>query len=273
MKRLSLFVVVFSQLLISASARADDNTGALWTEVGVTKALPYNLSVEGNVGHRTIDWFDWSSRTDVGAGLGYKPNKYVKLGFGYAYIAKHNQETWKPHLNAADNWNGYNVDAANWAQRHRLMLDVTGTIRAKKLVRFSLRERYQYTYQPARDVDRTKLRKPLAGITEGYTEWDGYASSTQVVDHKHHKNRHLLRSRLKISIDKKGWKWEPYVSVETHNDLQSGMHLDKIRTAVGVDYTINKHHEVGMGYIFNHENDDDGDQNIHAISIGYNIKF
>ena len=272
MKRFAFLILSLSQLLILPSW-ADDNVGAIWTEVGVTKSLPYNLSVEAGVGHRTLDWFDWSSRTDVSAGLGYKLNRYVKFGVGYTYIAKHNQEEWKAHYTAADVWNGYNVDAANWAQRHRVALDITGSYRIKKLVRLSLRERYQYTHQMARDVDRTKLRSPLAGITEGYTEWDGYGSSTQVVDPKSAKNRHLLRSRLKVSIDKKGWKWEPYISVETHNDLGNGMHLDKIRTTVGVAYSISKKHEVGFGYIFNHDNDDDGDLNIHAISVGYNFKF
>ena len=157
--------------------------------------------------------------------------------------------------------------------RHRVALDVTGTYKVHKLVRFSLRERYQYTYQQARDVNRTKLRSPLAGITEGYEAWDGYGSSSAVVDHKDAKHRHILRSRLKISIDKKGWKWEPYVSAELHNDLANKMHIDKIRSAAGVDYTIKKGHKLGMAYIFTHENDDDGDQNIHAISIGYNFKF
>lgn len=249
-----------------STLRAADNTGGVWTEVGVSKALPYNLSVEASAGHRTLDWFDWSSRTDVSAGLSYKVNKYVKFGLGYTFIAKNNQDEWKDHLSdKTGKWNGYNVDDNNWALRHRLSLDVTGTYRVSKLIRFSLRERYQYTYQSPRDVDRTKMRdKNYDGIIDDIT---------YTTDHKPHKNRHLLRSRLKISLDKKDLKWEPYVSVETHNDFSKKMHLDKIRTIVGVDYSITKKHQVGLGYVFNHENDDDGDQNIHAISVGYNFKF
>lgn len=249
-----------------STLRAADNTGGVWTEVGVSKALPYNLSVEASAGHRTLDWFDWSSRTDVSAGLSYKVNKYVKFGLGYTFIAKNNQDEWKDHISdTTEKWDGYNVDDNNWALRHRLSLDVTGTYRVSKLIRFSLRERYQYTYQSPRDVDRTKMRdKDFDGIID---------KITYTTDHKKPKNRHLLRSRLKISLDKKDLKWEPYVSVETHNDFSKKMHLDKIRTIVGVDYSITKKHQVGLGYVFNHENDDDGDQNIHAISVGYNFKF
>lgn len=264
MKRKALLIILFSQFLILPHSWATDNTGGVWTEVGVTKSLPYNLSVDGSVGHRTLDWFDWSSRADASIGAGYKVNKYLKLGLGYTFIAKHNQTETKDHYKGST-WDGYNIDASNWAMRHRVSLDVTGTYRVHKLVRFSLRERYQYTYQQARDVDRTRLRD---------TDFDNIVDKTTYkIDHKDAKHRHLLRSRLKISIDKKGWKWEPYVSAELHNDFANQMHIDKVRSAIGVDYSIKKGHKLGIAYIFNHENDDDGDQNIHAISIGYNFKF
>ena len=270
MKRLILALLLLSPTLLLADNETE-NTGAVWTEVSVTKALPYNLSIEGSLEHRTIDWFDWSSRMSAGLGLEYKVNKYLKLGLGYTFIAKHNQEETKDHYSSTTGkWNGYNVDAANWAQRHRLSFDIVGSVRFNKTFRIGLRERYQYTYQCARDVDRMKFRDPTYDGDGNLTEFD---EITPTIDHKSAKNRHLLRSRLKLSIDKKGWKWEPYVSVEAHNDLASSMHLDKVRTIVGVDYSITKKHKVGLGYVFNHENDDDGNYNIHAISVGYGFKF
>ena len=57
-----------------STLKADDNVGALWTEVGVTKVLPYNLSVEASLEHRTENWFDESGRWSAGAGMGYKVN-------------------------------------------------------------------------------------------------------------------------------------------------------------------------------------------------------
>ncbi len=286
MKRISFILAL---LMAMPSWAETDNTGGVWTEVEVTKVLPNNLSIGLSMEHRTEDWFDWSSRWNVGAGIDYKLGKNFKFGLSYTFIDKHYQgktkykykdidETYQDYqgssITDADGtihkYSGYNVDAANWATRHRIAFDVTATKKFWKTLRLSLRERYQYTHQPARDVDRTKYRDPTYDGDGNVTEYD---EITDTVDVKSAKNRHLLRSRLEFSIDKKGWKWEPYVRVEFHNDFGNRMHLDKIRTGVGVDYSITKQHKVGLGYIFNHENDDDGDQNIHAINIGYRYKF
>ena len=270
MKRTLLATLLFVPALLWAGGDTE-NTGGLWTEVGVTKALPHNLSAGLELEHRTIDWFDESSRWNVGLGLNYKLNKHWKFGVGYTFIDKHYPEKVKDHFGSnSGKWNGLNIDEANWATRHRIAFDASYTHKFWKTLRITVRERYQYTHQAARDVDRIKLRDPLY---DGDGNMVGLEDTTYTTDHKSHKNRHLLRSRLKLSIDKKGWKWEPYVSLETHNNFADNMHLDKIRTTVGVDYRINKQHEVGVGYIFNHENDDDGNYNIHAISIGYNYKF
>lgn len=272
MKRQVLLIFSLSQFLIISTAWGEtDNTGAVWTEVGVSKSLPHNLSLDASFEHRTIDWFDWSSRWNIGAGLSYKINKYVKVGVGYTFIQKHYQEEWKDNYgNTSGRWNGYNFDAANWANRHRLSFDVTGSMKFRKVLRIGIRERYQYTYQAARDVDRIRYRDP---VYDSKGDLIGFEEEEAVIDRKSAKNRHILRSRIKFSIDKKGLDWEPYVSLESHNNLGDKMHLDKVRLQVGVDYKINKQHEVGLGYIFNHEKDDDGDQNIHAISMGYNFKF
>lgn len=271
MKRFSALLFVLCATPMAWAGEDTENTGALWTEVGVTKSLPYNLSIDAGAGYRTLDWFDESSRWDVGAGLSYKVSKHFKFGLSYTFIRKYHQEEWKDHYGSnSGRWNGYNVDAANWASRHRVAFDIVGTKRYWKTLRISLRERYQYTRQSARDVNRMKLRDPSYDGDGNLISLD---DTTYTVDHKSAKNRHLLRSRLKFSIDKKGWKWEPYVSVEAHNNLGDKWHLDKVRTIVGVDYSISRQHKVGLGYVFNHENDDDGNQNIHAISIGYNFKF
>ena len=271
MKRLVLLISLSSFLITMPAWGDTDNTGAVWTEVGVSKSLPYNLSIDASLEHRTLDWFDWSSRWNIGAGLSYKINKYFKVGISYTFIQKHYQEELKDHYSGTTGaWNGQNLDAAHWGNRHRLALDITGSRKFRKVLRISIRERYQYTHYAPRDVDRIKYREPVLDPQGNLIEFEDIEPT---IDHKLAKNRHLLRSRVKFSIDKKGWDWEPFVSLETHNDFGNKMHLDKVRTQVGVDYKINKQHEVGLGYIFNHENDDDGDQNIHAISIGYNFKF
>lgn len=361
MKRFSL-VALFSFLCAFLSvAQETENTAGVWTEVDVTKALPYNLSLDLGLGYRTIDWFDDSYRSDIGVGLSWKASKHWKIGAGYTFLyRKYAEETsyrtsaeqeykykntstgdkWDateflgaPVYTDADgvdhNYRGYNdalrndtrVDEAFWRQKHRLYVDVAYTHKLWKTLRISVRERYQMTVVPKRTISRTrtriktttKYREPLYDgdfnlngyeeITKYWQEgdiiyaqdvtdpsnlgtpvdatasWlaehdDSYLNTVETYDHvKRSKTLHGLRSRLKLSIDKKGWNWEPYVSAEAHNSLSDGMHLDKIRATVGVDYSISRQHKVGLGYVFNHENDDDGNRNIHAIAVGYNFKF
>lgn len=355
------FSVLFLSLLATHLAWASgdtDNTGALWTEVGVTKALPYNLSIDAGMGYRTLDWFDESSRWDIGAGLSWKLNRHWKFGAGYMFIMKNNPEEtsyktseeleykyrdaatnvdWdsesflgNPYTDAEGNtskYRGYNdklkndtrVDESFWRQKHRVYADVTYTTKFWKTLRISVRERYQLTMAPSKTIDRTrhriatvtKYRDPsydgdgnltaydevtkywqegnviygqdvtdasnpgaVQDVTTAYLAEHNALNTTETYSHeKRRKTLHILRSRLKLSIDKKGWKWEPYVSVETHNNLGDKWNLDKVRTILGVEYNINRHHNLDFGYVFNHENDEDGNQNIHAISIGYNYKF
>jgi hypothetical protein len=271
MKRLVL--VALSSIFVLHAFAETDNVGALWSEVGVTKALPYNLSLEGSFEERAIPSRDWKNRWSVGVGLSYKVNKYFKVGVGYTFIDKHNQKEWKNHYsNKTGRWNGYNIDAANWAHRHRVTLDLSSSVRFWKTFRIGVRERYQYTRQMPRTVDRIKLRDPVSNLNRRH-DFDNFEEIEYTTDRKLAKNRHLLRSRLKLSIDKKGWKCEPFVSVEAHNDLANDMHLDKVRSAVGFEYSFTKQHQIGVAYLFNHEKDDDGDMNTHVISVGYNFKF
>lgn len=286
MKR--ILTILMLALSFAASAQDTENYGALWTEVGVTKVLPYNLSIEAGVGFRSHDWLKDANRFDASIGLGYKLGKYLKFGLSYTFIAKHylsdveykyqndNDFATFQGLSIVDAddvtraYQGYNADAAHWAPRHRVSLEVTADKRLWKTLRISLRERYQFTHQAARDVDRTRFRDPSFDADGAITDYD---EVEDVVKEKAAWDRHLLRSRLKLAIDRKGLAWEPFVSVELHNNMGYSWHLDKVRTMAGTEYAISRQHKVSAAYVFNHENDDDGDQNIHAVSIGYKFKF
>ena len=270
MKRILLITLVAAAPLI-AQAQDTQDFGALWTEVGVTKVFPYNLSLEAGVGFRSIDWMEHANRFDASLGLSYKLGKYLKFDLSYTFIERHYlEETKENYGNNSGRFNGYNIDAAHWAPRHRVSFDVTADKRFWKTLRISLRERYQFTHQAARDIDRIKLRDPSYD-SEGNII--GFDEEEQTIKHKNAWDRHLLRSRLKFAIDKKGWKWEPFTSVEFHNNMGDSWHLDKIRTAIGTEYAVSKQHKVSAAYVFTHENDDDGNENIHALSIGYRFKF
>ncbi len=272
----STLLAAAAALLITIPALAQSNEttnyGAIWTDIGVSKALPNNFSISLDAGFRTIDWFDNANRFDIGIGGDYKLGKHLKFGLSYTFIQRHFLEESEDHYGSnSGKYNGYNVDAANWATRHRIAFDVTADKRFWKTLRISLRERYQYTHQNSRDIDRTKYRITGTNATTG--EIAGWEDPETTIKHKNAWNRHLLRSRLKFAIDRKGWQWEPFASFEIHNNMTDSWHFDKLRIMVGTEYAITKQHRVSAAYVFTHENDDDGNENIHAISVGYRFKF
>lgn len=367
---LSATLCVITLLLLNTTAAAQDGsdyvndegertTGAVWTELGVTKILPYDLSISLDAGFRTDEWFKEACRADIGVGLNWKPFKHWRFGVGYTFLMKHyrietehkteiEQEYKYRALSASENtdfytfmgaplytdydgtsyiYHGYNdatkqftrVTDSYWRQRHRVSFDAAYSYKLLGILRLTLRERYQLTFIPAKKVGRTrdrvktvtKYRDAYYGIdgeisgydeiyyyyqdgstiyrldktddntiAEDYTtsylaEHDGeYLNTTEAFEkEKSSKTLHVLRSRLTFEIDKKGWKWTPYVSIELFNNMGDEFELDKVRTITGVEYAVSKLHKISAGYVFNHENDIDGDQNIHAISIGYRFKF
>lgn len=285
---IATMVALLTTAVAQAQTDETSNYGAVWTDIGVSKALPKNFSVDFDAGFRTFDWLENASRFDLSAGVGYKLGKNLKFGLSYTFIRRRflGETTYKYkddydfssfqgafYTDDAGNkhsFSGCNVDAANWASRHRISFDVTADKRFWKTLRISLRERYQYTHQNSRDIDRVKYRDANYDGAGNVTDYD---DETKTVKTKDAWDRHLLRSRLKFAIDRKGWKWEPFVSAELHNNMSDSWHLDKLRFAAGTEYAITKQHRISAAYIFNHENDDDSDENIHAINIGYRFKF
>ena len=193
------------------------------------------------------------------------------------------------------------VTDSYWRPKHRVFVDASYTSnRLWNCLRVSLRGRYQLTLIPEKDVERVRTKttnKTTWRYRSPYTEYtaDGQilVGYNQTPEHwtrekhnhdnpeleettevenstktKKNKTLHTLRSRLTIEYDKKGWDWTPYIYVEAFNDLTSRMHLDKIRASIGVEYALTKRHKLGIGYVFNHEDDDDGNENIHAINVG-----
>ena len=301
------------------------SSAGLWTELEASKTLPYNLSLDFGGGLRTNEWFDQVSRWDLSVGLGYKPFKGWKFGFTYAFIMKqYDAQTaskafteleykYRP-AGATENvtfpsfmgaptysdgsttytYRGYNEEYKDytrytesyWRAKHRLALDAAYSYKFWKTLRVGLRERYQLSLLPAKDVQRTyggtkattRYRDPSydADGNVTYDEVEGpllTPRDSTATKSKGFKAQHVLRSRLTLEIDRKGWAWTPYVACELFNNLKESWHLDKVRATIGVNYAISKQHRVNLGYVFNHENDDDGNHDIHAISIGYKFKF
>lgn len=268
-----------------AKAGGDDDFGA-WLELGASKNLPRNFSVglEGEL--RTQDGFGQMNRATVGLNLGYKLNKWVKFRAGYSLIESYSPSQRKEHYKENDDgtlkldpegapiWNGYNVTKSYWAPKHRFTIEATGTVKLWKWLRISLRERYQFTRRPEREVSKEKYRFSQAMDGEGnlvYELKDDYPMTEP--DVKEAKSEHVLRSRLKFEVDKKRLAWSPFVSLETHNDLGNGLELQKLRASAGTEYKISSQHSVSLAYVFTQDLEGQVHDRMHAVSVGYGFEF
>lgn len=274
-----LLIIAFAPIVVNAAD--DDDRFGTWTEIGISKSLPHDFSVGVNAEIRAEE----EPRLGIGASLEYKPIKYLKFGVGYSFISRYKDEKRREHyrndIEDEDHWDGYNLRDSYWSPRHRVSLDVTGTVKLWKWLRISLRERYRITRYSPVEVNDSKFR--YSKLYNGQGEFQGYELDEHriEVDTREDKNRNVLRSRLKLEVDKKGWKLSPFVSCELYNNLNLGnkMTIEKVRNSVGLEYKVNKKHRVTLAYILNCDiHDDEGDLEriygrIHALNIGYDFKF
>lgn len=298
--KLALATAALFCLTTNSWAEDEDDFG-LWVEAGVQKSLPYNLSVgfsgEMRTENNSADW----NRLTAGVNLGYKVNKYFKVGASYNIMGMYNGDSRKEHYKTHDDgslkldddgnpiWNGYKTTGSYWIPRHRVNMEATTSIKLYKWVRLSLRERYQYTYKSSKTVNETKYRydvietvDPETGLP-GETVYelkDGYPIIEP--DTKGGSGNHILRSRFKVEVDKKKLKWSPFVSVEFHNNLTSEyndgnhnpvLYLKKVRSTFGTGYKINKQHSISAAYVLTRNHHEDYHKRIHAISLGYEYDF
>lgn len=278
-KTTKIFFILMSAMLPLTRVHAEDRFGE-WTEVSIEKSLPRYWSIGASTELRAEERTRWS----IGANVGYKPIKYLKLNASYNFLYRHRPDNRREHYKndvvSDENWNGYNLRDAYWSPRHRVSFDVTGTVKLWKWFRISVRERYQYTHRMQSTASDAKYRysKVLDGngdlqgyeLKAGYPEYETDTISTE--------DSHILRSRLKLSVDKKGWRFGPFVSVEFHNDIANDMNLDKIRSSIGCEYKLNKKNELTLAYILTANINDEDDhsrlhERLHVVNIGYTYKF
>lgn len=216
------------------------------------------------------------SRWAASLGFAYKPAKFLKASAGYAFIYDRNpQESKKNYGNNSGRFNGYNVDHGFWRSKHRFYADLTGKLAIGRLT-LSLRERYQMTRSLATSCLRTRFRDPIQG---GYTgdkyEWNGdrFMTCEVVENDKKAKTAHYLRSRIEADYNIRNCPLTPYVSFEWSNNLSNDLVLDKTRLTVGGDWKLSKKHKISAAYIYQNGADDDGNDDIHVISVGYKFTF
>lgn len=264
MKRI-LYIAFLSLLAshllpLSVSAQSDDFGLDFNLEVQKKLSKQWSLSLEGEL--RTRNDAKTNDRWSVGLGVDYKAAKWLKLSAGYNYLYDNNEKT--SYFEATDEAvldgdaevGDPKKYAKYWAPRHRFNVSLTATQKLGDF-KFSLRERWQYTYRPAYTVDErwSYLNNAYDGKEKTY---DG-------------KGKNVLRSRLQVEYDKKGLAITPYANVELFNAWS----LQKTRYTVGLDWKLSKQHTLGAFYRYQtvRSDDDDNEPNIHLLGITYKFKF
>ncbi len=259
MKRLTSLLMVL--LPLGTMAQSDDFGLDFSLEAQKKLNKQWSLSLEGEF--RTRDNTKTVDRWSVGVGTDYKLTKWLKLSAGYTFLYDNNEKITYYDSTDDDVLDG---DAAAgdpkklaeyWAPRHRFNVSFTLDKKLFGDFRFSLRERWQYTYRPEYTVsERWKY------IDNAY---DGKEKTYSG------KGKNVLRSRLQIEYDKKGLAFTPYANVELFNAWS----IQKVRYNVGVDWKLSNQHSIGAFYRYQNvrNDDDDNDPNIHMIGIGYKFKF
>lgn len=264
MKRILLIAflsLLTSHLLpLSVSAQSDDFGLDFNLEAEKKLSKQWSLSLEGEL--RTRNDAKTNDRWSIGLGVDYKVAKWLKASAGYTFLYDNNEKmsyfeaTDEAVLDGDAEVGDPKKYAKYWAPRHRFNVSLTATQKLGDF-KFSLRERWQYTYRPAYTVDErwSYLNNAYDGKEKTY---DG-------------KGKNVLRSRLQVEYDKKGLAITPYANVELFNAWS----LQKTRYTVGLDWKLSKQHTLGAFYRYQtvRTDDDDNEPNIHLLGIIYKFKF
>ena len=266
-------------LVMAASTLAAQSDFGVWTSIeGSTKLnKKLELSLEGE--YRTQDMTSMTERVSGAVNLSYKDKKvpFLKADVGYTFMYMQYMPETEVKYRTDDEGNyelddegnripkHMNVDAAYWTARHRATASLTGSFKWGR-AKFSLRERYQYTYRMAAQCDRTRYY-----YFAPFEQWD-MENPDQMVDEKLAKNDHKLRTRLQVSYDIKGCPFEPFAEVEVYNELDNAFALDKVRYTVGTEYKINKKNKLKAFYRYQ-DYADIAEVSGHVLGLGYAFEF
>lgn len=242
-----------------SSAQSDDFGLDFSVEAEKKIDKQWSVSLEGELRRR--DDAKTNDRWSLGLGVDYKIAKWVKASAGYSLLYDNTQRISYSDQEDVDDGDFDEVGmpkkcAQYWAPRHRFNVSLTFDKKLFGDFRFSLRERWQYTWRPEHTVSER-----WSYLDEAY---DGKAKTYGGG------GRNVLRSRLQVEYDKKGLSLTPYANVEFWNAWK----LQKTRYTVGLDWKLSKQHAVGVFYYYQKVNDDDDfEPNRHLLGVSYKFKF
>ena len=245
MKRILFILFTFHLSLLTSSAQKDDFGLDFSLEAEKKINKKWSFGFEGEM--RTRDNTKTVDRWSAGLGVDYKVAKWLKASAGYTFLYDNNEKITYKTTGAV------NKIAHYWGVRHRFNVSLTASQKVSDF-KFSLRERWQYTYRPEKTVERWDVDDE---------EWESKTYSGG--------GKNVLRSRFQIEYDKKGLAITPYANVELFNAWS----LQKTRYNIGLDWKLSKQHSLGFFYRYQNvrSDDDDNEPNRHMIGLGYKIKF
>lgn len=245
-------------LMVSAAVLAQSE-GGLILGVEAEKKIDRKLSVGLEADLRSRNDFKTLDRWSLGLSASFKLSKVLKADAGYQLLDYNMREKVEYYTsqkgNAKIKWRpGY------WGVKHRLHASVTGSYKLQNGLKFSLRERWQYTYRPEAETERYKMNiaRQTMTLDEGYTRGG--------------KGKNQLRSRLQVELDKKRALLTPFASMELYNSWA----IEKIRYTVGTDIRLSKQHSLSVYYRFqdmHNVDEEDYDPDMHYVGLSYKFKF
>lgn len=242
MKQKLLLYILTIFITLPVLAQGDDM--GYGVSVGADRKIVKGLKVSAEAEVRSQNQFADFERWTFGLGIDYKALDWLKVDAGYAFINR--------YKNSVETAKG-NIINGFWGPRHRWYGGFTGSVETKRW-KFSLRERYQYTYSPMQYVPK-------------YGD-DG----KRLTDEEAGGSDHVLRSRLQAVYNIRHSKFSPFASVEMINDLTSGFAIDQMRYTLGTDYKLNKASSLSIQWRFKDRADND-ESNGHLFTLGYNYSF
>ncbi len=250
----TILALLLCQLSLN-SALAQNDFG-MWYELGAEKKLSRKWNMSAEAEFRTRNNTKTVDRWSAGLSAEYKILKGLKASAGYTFLYDNNPE----ELTYNSSGDPKKWTPRYWGMRHRFNISLTGSLDWNRF-KFSLRERWQYTYRPEVKDQKYKFEYDSDDVLSNYT--------LQSVKGK---GKHVLRSRLAIGYDIPHWKLDPFVNVEMFNDRDG---IQKMRYQAGIDYKIQKKHVFQLTYRFQNvnSNDDDYEVNSHLIGLSYKYKF
>ena len=230
-----IILLALLSLTLAASAQTDDKQSP---EVGarlsfaLDKKIVKGLHISLDEQLRFDNNFKSFDRFHTTVAVKYKVHENVKLGLGYAMI------------------NSYSSSSASFKNmRHRIMADVTGTLKLGKW-NLSLKERFQATF---RTGDYNVYQNPACALTLKSRLMLKYKGFQKVEPYTYFE----VRNYLNAPVISAAYDGSTYYTLEGEESGDAGWFLsgfnggyvNRYRGAIGIDIRIAKNHSLDFYFL------------------------